>query len=108
MRKSEWLPVRCCCTPDKIFGFLQVEETEFTPVVVDRTGRPHVLEIRTFSDCRRVYASFDLEQRKVPVPLRRDGHRERAVYSDDRPIEFWRSIPGFVEALRATEHDDAG
>lgn len=30
-----------------------------------------------------------------------DGEREIAVYSDDRPIEFWRGVRGFEELVPA-------
>jgi hypothetical protein len=28
---------------------------------------------------------------------------ELAIHSDDRPIEFWRTIPGFVETANQEE-----
>lgn len=95
MKRKEWLPVRCCCTPTKIFGFLSVELGATT--VLERSGRLHHIKVTSFSDCRppplRLVDGYVVEPtQKVSVEL------EKAVYSDDRPIQFWRSIDGFVEA----------
>lgn len=93
----KWLAVRCCCAPKKILGFLQVPEHA-------RAGVP--LEIRTKIDTD-YFAACNSEQMHVPpnavrryqVELRIYGiNSELAVYSDDRPIEFWREMNGFVEA----------
>lgn len=90
--------VRCCCQPQKILGtmdvayefsdrFVVMEKLEPMPVrsargmVMSPSSACHEIKVREFVD----YSSG--------VP-----QRERAVYSDDRPIEFWRKIRGFKEA----------
>ena len=76
----EMLNVRCCCTPTKIFGQYPWPTHRNTIKVVDVEGEVHILE-------RRVIAS------RPGLP-----YTEYAIYSEDRPIEFWRMLPGFVEA----------
>lgn len=90
--------VRCCCQPQKILGtmdvpyefsdrFFVMEKLEPMPVrsargiVMSPISARHEIEIRDFVD-------YSTGERAV----------ERAVYSGDRPVEFWRKIPGFVEA----------
>lgn len=80
-----WYAVRCCCQPQKIFGFLQLEDDKARHTIIDRNGHAHVADIRISSDI--TISSVGEVQ-----------HMDPAVYSDDREIEFWRTIPGFVEA----------
>ena len=75
-----WFAVRCCCQPTKILGFLRLEDGPIDRVVVsDVYGGWHQLLLR--ESVHTVHAP-----------------REIAIYADDRPIDFWRSIDGFVEA----------
>lgn len=89
--RKQWFPVRCCCTPQKIFGFLQVNRDAVDrccqTIMLDRDGQEHVIEIR------RISAGTCEADRELTI------HEELAVYSDDRPIEFWRTIPDFMEAV---------
>jgi hypothetical protein len=79
------LNVRCCCQPQKILGRLPVPKQALeygywrVPTMSIGAGlETHIIEVRKFNN----------------------GHygQEIAVYSDDRPVEFWRGIPGFIEA----------
>lgn len=96
-----WIAVRCCCQPTKVLGFLRATaqqlkarsitlpprtssfdlEAPGLPMVGLTLERPEVLEILPISNARGVYYES-----------------ESAIYSEDRPIEFWRSVKGFVEA----------
>lgn len=86
------LNVRCCCQPAKILGTLEVPMAEpgsfsiavlggMPPVVL--CGSPTAVSYETHEIKIREFGQF--------------GRYERAVYSDDRGIEFWRKIPGFIE-----------
>ena len=94
-------PVRCCCRPDKVFGTLALN-------VPDRPGRyvirrPRHLPVLSWFNLReKPIASSYIDLEPVEVELRHltdpiTGIYTLAVYSDDRPIEFWRGVPGFVE-----------
>lgn len=80
-----WLPVRCCCGPVKIFGFLRV------PFNYDRVITVRDVAGREFPGIQiRQISRYSAELSPVLAV-------EMAVYSDDRPAEFWRNIQGFVE-----------
>ena len=101
----QWLPVRCCCTPQKVFGFIQVRADvvhdgatlNLLPRAVAyqlaHADAPEVEELLAQSAVR-----FQVKMlTEVDYP---NSKRELAVYSEDHPIEFWRTIDGFVEAQR--------
>lgn len=82
--------VRCCCQPQKILGWLdgpdhvpnfRVSEV-FEPHRPHRDSSPldmaptHLVEVRNF--------------------MHEDGSVERAIYSEERPLEFWKKIRGFT------------
>lgn len=96
------LNVRCCCDGTRILGTLQVEE-----------GARYTQTVRIFIEPRTidVWTVSKKEPEAVPCEPSTDTatlktlsgpghHRELAVYSDDRPIEFWRRVAGFVEGER--------
>ncbi len=75
MEEREWLPVRCCCTPVKILGFLSVPKSDGigTLRMINRYGPMIVADLDVkFARC--------------------NGFDERAIYSEERPIEFWRQF----------------
>lgn len=82
--------VRCCCRPEKVLGHLN-----------GPAGVPgfYVTFRESFSN-RHQEAHYVRPEAPVYVEVRafrhEDGSRELAVYSDDRPIEFWAQIPSFV------------
>lgn len=86
--RSQWYAVRCCCNPQKIFGFIELERDVKTQRVIDWNGDIHTLEIKDFCNAK----SDDVDPKNDLLFI-----KEPAVYSDDRPIDFWRNIRGFVE-----------
>jgi len=98
--RCSWYPVRCCCQPHKIFGFLKLpDSSKSTHTIADRSGSEHIVELRPIRELRRV---DDPQTAGAYVDAVYDAvcsDEERAVYSDDRPIEFWRTISGFVEVV---------
>lgn len=93
LERKQWYAVRCCCTPKKIFGFLLLPVHGASAEVIDNVGTRYRLQIRRFNDlvCQRPFAPESVPIGDSAVV------EEAAVYSEDKPIEFWRSIPGFVE-----------
>jgi hypothetical protein len=92
-----WYPVRCCCTPTKIFGFMKLKITYRGPLVVrDNIGTRHKIEIRLISTMR-TGPSLDFDKGPIAEMTSMQREDELAIYSDDRPIEFWRNIPDFLE-----------
>ena len=102
------LNVRCCCQPTKILGTMEVpspiaERGGFFKIfsrpkwLTDgyfssepdniQTVEVRCLILRGFSDDVRRYEA-------KPMPL----DTEMAVYAEERPIEFWRTLPGFRES----------
>lgn len=89
------LNVRCCCQPTKVLGTIEVPEIVarggFFNVPIPITDRPLdvvSIEVRKIALGR----CSDLE-RELGLP----ADREFAVYSEERPIEFWRAFPSFRE-----------
>jgi hypothetical protein len=90
--KTVILNVRCCCQPTKILGRFPVPD--------------HALGCGSFRVATRSFRvatmsqGHSLETHTIEVRLFNNGFlgQEYAVYSDDRPIEFWRSLPSFIEA----------
>jgi len=90
----QWFAVRCCCTPQKVFGFIRLRPGLNEYIVLEKPKRKTTLR-----------ALSDLETGLLPRTHRikvktLDSYdtSELAIYSEDRPIEFWRNIEGFVEA----------
>ena len=85
---KEWLPVRCCCQPQKIFGFMPVDssllsKSDQTIEIDNVAGDKIELKIKKFS-------ASSYRQENVAY--------EMALYSDDRPVEFWFQFNGFIQA----------
>ena len=92
------LEVRCCCLPQKVFGTLEV------PDDIARNGgtfripymeRPFAEFHDNWDKEPSQFGTYTIEVRPFVID---SFIRKMAVYSDDRPIEFWRELPGFVEA----------
>jgi hypothetical protein len=83
---KRWFAVRCCCQPRSIMGFVLASAPDGVRVltVTDAIGDQHRVSLERIATC----ADFN------GLSVVSD---ELAVYSDDRPIEFWRTIHGFVE-----------
>lgn len=95
MLRQERYAVRCCCQPTRIFGWM------ILPAGLDHGDEIKVLTLPPLA------ATPD----NTPLPvtetirLKRYGKAntwEVAVYSDDRPIDFWRQVPGFIESTEGT------
>jgi hypothetical protein len=79
--------------PEKVLGWFDLPENQES------------FTIRQMPDIRA--SDFMCAHEAVPLPvahyieIKEYMHglfrREWAIYSDDRPIEFWRKIPGFIE-----------
>ena len=96
------LNVRCCCQPTKILGTLEIlslpPHASQCPGMYNRTTvAVYALEEFFVSDGPLLSPSTTAPYKKEIVQLRSFGHRELAVYSEERPIEFWRGILGFEE-----------
>jgi hypothetical protein len=89
---TAWFPVNCCCQPDVLLGFIRLpaDGQQFVDgqkfVIRDRRGRPHDVELKRLALISETTTSYVLQH-------------EMAVYSDDRPIKFWRTIPIFREVM---------
>ena len=95
--KTRWFAVRCCCESSKIFGFLQLPDNPNTWVyrtITDRSGKGHRIELREACEATVIDYLGSSE------PIKRERTADLAVYSDDRPIEFWRQFDTFVEAAQ--------
>ncbi len=100
MKSVQWVAVRCCCTPQKVFGFLKLDARHARPglaAVVDQHGHRYQIELRPIDNYQHDPGMM-AAMRYAPDDIRELGEREVAVYSDDRPLDFWRTIPAFVEA----------
>ena len=100
-----WFAVRCCCQPLKVMGFLRLPAIRAVVPdgfeIEDVTGVPHRVRVKAMRQCMSVADALLMQhaiEPVVPVPVQEE---ELAIYSDDRPIEFWRTIPGFVETKEA-------
>lgn len=96
--------VRCCCQPVLVLGTLDLPPNlrDGQTLVVQEHRGPIALvgpaaPVKT--DAVRTHV---VEMRKYQSIEPSGWHRvdELAVYSEDRPIEFWRKIAGFKEAGR--------
>lgn len=85
VEKKRWFAVRCCCSPGTLYGFLLLDVTgRNEQLVIDIDGAWHNVTVKTLNG--NAFATRT---------------EEEAVYSDDRPLEFWRNIVGFVEIVDA-------
>jgi len=85
-RKS-WHAVRCCCNPAQVLGFIRLSEANPETTVIDNKGGQHRIKLAPL-----------LDQRRAANEVAHANAREIAVHSEHRPIEFWRTIKGFMEA----------
>ena len=100
MLRKQWYAVRCCCTPTKIFGFLLLDAVVHPQrvSVLDRAGEEHKIKLAAM--CRYGNTKDEVAHLLVENPraLMVERQEELAVYSEDRPREFWRFlVPTFVE-----------
>ena len=84
---GDWHAVRCCCNPQRIFGFIRLTASAPENSVIDIDGNLHAIRLAPLS-----------ERRQSSGEAGATRGRELAIHSEHRPIEFWRRIRGFVEA----------
>ena len=94
-RRMAWFPVHCCCQPDVLFGFLRLPEGGRHHKVMDAEGRLHDVELRLLQEATMLQKLQ--YERIIDAEVRPEIRAELAVYSDDRPLEFWRTVRGFRE-----------
>jgi hypothetical protein len=92
------LNVRCCCQPQKILGTIELRSLErFQRLLIPRVLKASFINFDGDSLVEiapsDVYADIKLRDFVRPWTFK----TELAVYSDDRPIEFWRQFPQFRE-----------
>jgi hypothetical protein len=100
----DWLAVRCCCQPVKVVGFLRLPRkiaAAQVTTIVDIAGQRHEIQIREMASydeaCRIMMNGGKLVSYLKGDVVQPRAELERAIYSEERPIDFWRRIPGFVE-----------
>lgn len=81
--ENQWVAVRCCCTPTKVLGFISMRRENV------KAGYCFRLPVRG------VHMAKICHLREMAMGR---YAQEIAIYSEDRPIEFWRSVSGFIEA----------
>lgn len=108
MTQMSWCAVRCCCDGKKIYGFLQFtkQSAEYDQNVAlkDHFGNKHFAKLLRFGARTKLCQSqIEAPHYGIVAPITDSQQTEIAVFSDDRPIEFWRTIEGFVEAVNQPE-----
>lgn len=100
------LNVRCCCQPQKILGTLELTHLRPGPQhLCARMEYPRLADLVEYiGDGKGILPSIPYEQ--IELRYCRDPNQSKleiAVYSDDRPIEFWRKFSSFREATSPPE-----
>jgi hypothetical protein len=92
--------VRCCCQPQKILGTLELDALE---IEAARLGRLRVVLEPRFSFVVNADEVFLPETPLIYARfyMNKEYQKELAIYSDDRPMEFWRRVRGFTENAEA-------
>ena len=93
-------PVRCCCQSQKIFGYIDLPRADGRNEEQIQVPLRSTVRAENFTPSEEGPATEPT--RTATVLLRqfvdtKNGIDEIAVYSDDRPIECWRSVVGFTE-----------
>jgi hypothetical protein len=101
--------VRCCCQPSKVLGFIngpdECRAFAIRTLPVNNSTFVGGCEPPAFdagfhqAEVRDIW----LPDRMPMLGMPATGRYEKAVYSDDRGIEFWRTVQGFEEAPAGTQ-----
>lgn len=98
--------VRCCCQPEKIIGTLDLSEGTIERRRFWVFERPWPKRFVTADASLGLDEIQPFNSDRYLIVLKNFSHadnagdrREVAVYSDDRPIEFWRKLHSFKEAV---------
>lgn len=97
MSQQEY-PVCCCCQPQKVLGRVTLPAGLQPRCRVRACKRSMRRQLEPLPDRRAPVAMpprHVIKLRQFTDPENRID--EIAIYSDDRPIEFWRAIEGFRE-----------
>lgn len=95
------LNVRCCCQPQKILGTLEVPSLNPIQRFTIMTLAPRYAAPRYAGADATEIKYHTIQLKYFCQGLNGDDSGELAVYSDDRPIEFWRQFKGFIEASKS-------
>jgi hypothetical protein len=101
-------PVRCCCRPQKLLGYLELRPglRHGDRVTVWPRLRFPVVPLSVPEDSPPVQLPepevIELREVRLAVATRPGGsfewREELAVYGDGRPDDFWATLPGFTKA----------
>jgi len=86
--------VRCCCEGEKILGTLDLHSLHPVQRISVLSDPPSGF---TLNDDPMGFVQIESHEIQLKEIDLGGGRREIAVYSDDRPIEFWRCLSGFRE-----------
>lgn len=92
--------VRCCCNPNIVLGTLDVPNASMMSTHIDV---PRLVPVRAWSRITQPeQAESHVTHDRLEIgDVWLDGaYLERAIKSNDRPIEFWRQLRGFHEYPR--------
>lgn len=94
-----WIPVRCCCQPVQVYGFLflPLHPGEYRVGLDGLQGVPAHPGLEIGKAPPPGVAELEVREFLGPAP----GELSLAVYGDDRPLDFWRRVTGFIEAAGA-------
>ncbi len=90
------LNVRCCCDGTKVLGTLQVDDS----VVKARGFALRVFKTPPLKPFGQIEGPTFAYERVSIRDFWNGEYYEQAIYSEDRPIEFWRGLTGFTEGAR--------
>lgn len=104
-RIGVYYEVRCCCSPRKLFGHLNVsrwmaERLEIgRPVTVAMPKGSQLLLLSESTACAHPGVErFILDLKYLHEFVGDRDQSRRAIPSQEKPLEFWRRVPGFEEA----------
>ncbi len=87
--------VRCCCNPAVLIGTLTVDREYRSGEMMDVA----VLNPLSAFEWRDIDSPIYVERERLQFAQCNLHERSFvAIKSDDRPLEFWHKLPGFVEA----------
>jgi hypothetical protein len=94
------LKVRCCCQPDIIYGTLDIPDYQIGMESI-RVLSKEFLEIGCYEE--NVISRKQAIEQVIIKPYSETNYgvviKEYAVFSEERPRDFWRNIIGFKENI---------
>lgn len=106
-----WYPVRCCCEPQKILGFIRLRDGYVGTSRIalrDDDGVEVAVTMQEYGGAVYVTDEFVRDAMVDPTvagALDNYARREMAVRSDNHPVEWWNKLSEFVETERVTAHE---